>query len=159
MSIRNPSLADRRYPAILAILEAKRCPAMPSVGDLGRHITADRSDEEIADAWMADPLCKALSHAYASIQRQAKRTVGFFIKCRVREYRRRPMMLEVLSPHLSCANGVRLIAWGEHLLERERLMPQRWFGFGGEVRSINARAVILLGRFYRRFEDRLRRVA
>lgn len=93
------------------------------------------------------------------LEAQARRTAAYIVKCRARVYRQRPMLLERLAPHLCCANGDRLIAWGEHLLGYERAHPQRWFGFGGEVRSINAKACILLGRYQRMFEDRERRAA
>lgn len=93
------------------------------------------------------------------LEAQARRIAAYIVKCRARVYRQRPMLLEILGPHLCCANGDRLITWGEHLLERESAHPQRWFGFGGEVRSINAKACRLLGRYRRRFEDRQRRAA
>lgn len=93
------------------------------------------------------------------LEAQARLTAAFLVKCRARRYQKRPIELEAVGPHLCCANGTRLIAWGEHLLEFEHPHPQRWFGFGGEVKAVNAKACILLGRYRRRFEDRVREAA
>jgi hypothetical protein len=43
-----------------------------------------------------------------------------------------------------------MIAVAEHLLSRARHDPQRWFGFGGEVTALNAKAALILGRVLRR---------
>lgn len=95
----------------------------------------------------------------ALMRQQARRTAVYMIKVRARRYLRRPVELEAIAPGLVSASGVRLIAWGEHFLEGERGRRRRWFGFGAEVPALNARAVILLGRYRRRFDGRLRRVA
>jgi hypothetical protein len=42
----------------------------------------------------------------------------------------------------------------KHLFETERQMPRRWFGFGGEVPILNAKAVMLLARNRRRAQLR-----
>jgi len=47
-----------------------------------------------------------------------------------------------------------LIAIAEHLLLAAAEDPQRWFGFGGEVKALNAKAALLLGRLRRRHEAR-----
>ena len=72
------------------------------------------------------------------------------VKSRARAYQRRPATLEALHPGLSFAEPVRLIAIAGYLVERESRSPRRWFGFGGEVSLINARAALLLGRTQRR---------
>ena len=61
-----------------------------------------------------------------------------------------PMALETLYPGLAVARPETLIAVAEHLLEIERKNPRRWFGFGGEVKALNAKAALLLGRTLRR---------
>lgn len=80
----------------------------------------------------------------------ARRAVAHLIKTRARHYARRPMTLETLYPGLAYASPDALIAIATHLVERERVSPRRWFGFGGEVNLINARAAALLGRVIRR---------
>ncbi len=80
----------------------------------------------------------------------ARRAVAHLIKSRARHYARRPMALERLYPGLSRVAPDRLAAIGAHLVEREARVPRRWFGFGGEVTLINAKAVCLLGRARRR---------
>ncbi|WP_219322894.1 hypothetical protein [Methylovirgula sp. HY1] len=66
------------------------------------------------------------------------------------------MMLESLYPGLASAPPATLIAIAEHLLETERRAPRRWFGFGGEITAINAKAALLYGRARRRAWDRRR---
>ena len=60
------------------------------------------------------------------------------------------MALEPLYPGLACASDATLIAVAKHLVERESRSPRRWFGFGGEVSLVNAKAALLLGRARRR---------
>jgi hypothetical protein len=88
--------------------------------------------------------------AAEAIAAQARRTATQMVKCRARDYARRPMALEVLHPGLAAAKPETLIAVAEHLLEAERKNPRRWFGFGGEVKALNAKAALLLGRAMRR---------
>lgn len=92
---------------------------------------------------------KALS-ADAGYGADARRAVSHMIKARARLYARKPMALDALHPGLSCAAPATLIAIAEHLVERETMSPRRWFGFGGEVSLINARAAHVLGRAQRR---------
>ena len=80
----------------------------------------------------------------------ARRSVAHTIKARARRYARRPQALDALMPGLGCATPATLIAVAEHLVERESNSPRRWFGFGGEVSLLNARAALLLGRALRR---------
>ncbi len=82
----------------------------------------------------------------------ARRSVQSLIKTRARHYSRRPGALEALHPGLSMAEPTTLVAIAEHLVERERRSPRRWFGFGGEVGLVNAKAALLLGRAQRRRE-------
>ncbi len=85
---------------------------------------------------------------------QARRTAAHMLKSRARAYARRPMTLDVLYPGLAAAPPEALIAVAEHLLELERKNPRRWFGFGGEVSALNAKAALLLGRALRRAKTR-----
>ncbi len=80
----------------------------------------------------------------------ARRSVIHMVKCRARHYGRRPQALEALFPGLACAPPDTLVAVARHLVEREAGSPRRWFGFGGEVSLLNARAALLLGRTMRR---------
>ena len=80
----------------------------------------------------------------------ARRAVCHVIKARARRYERRPAMLEALHPGLSIAEPATLVAIAEHIVERERGSPRRWFGFGGEVSLVNAQAALLVGRTRRR---------
>lgn len=80
----------------------------------------------------------------------ARRAAAHMIKMRARHYARRPMALDALHPDLSHATPGKLIAIAAHLVEREARSPRRWFGFGGEVNLVNARAALLLGRARRR---------
>ncbi len=87
----------------------------------------------------------------------ARRATCNVVKARARLYRRRPSALEALYPGLSMVTSATLVAIAEHLVERERQSPRRWFGFGGEINLINAQAARLLGRAERRQELRERR--
>lgn len=80
----------------------------------------------------------------------ARRAAAHMVKMRARYYGRRPMALDALFPGLSMATPASLVAIASHLVERESRSPRRWFGFGGEVNLVNARAALLLGRVQRR---------
>jgi hypothetical protein len=82
----------------------------------------------------------------------ARRAAAHMIKTRARHYGRRPLALDALHPGLGMAPPATLIAIAAHLVERESRSPRRWFGFGGEVSLVNARAALLLGRALRRAE-------
>ena len=82
----------------------------------------------------------------------ARRAGWHVIKARARFYARRPTALDILCPGLSTAMPATLIAVAEHLVDRELRSPRRWFGFGGEVGLVNARAALLLGRALRRVQ-------
>ncbi|GEM_PF-1585911 len=88
--------------------------------------------------------------AQTALRAQAKRTALALIKHRARAYAKCPMTLENVFPGLAAAEPETMIAAARHLIEKEKQMPQRWFGFGGEVLILNARAVLLLGRARRR---------
>jgi hypothetical protein len=93
----------------------------------------------------------ATSHdAAEALRAQARRTAAHMVKGRARDYARRPMQLEILYPGLAVADPKTLIAVATHLLGKEREEPRRWFGFGGEVSALNAKAALLLGRTLRR---------
>ena len=80
----------------------------------------------------------------------ARRSIAHTLKARARHFRRRPQDLDVLFSGLGRASPETLIAVAEHLVEREAFSPRRWFGLGGEVTLLNARAALLLGRALRR---------
>jgi hypothetical protein len=90
------------------------------------------------------------SHVDAALRAQATRTAVHLIKDRARTYAKRPMTLETAFAGLSAATPETMIAVGRHLIEMERQTPCRWFGFGGEVPIINAKAIVLFGRALRR---------
>jgi hypothetical protein len=89
-------------------------------------------------------------NAEAAFHAQAVRTAAFVVKQRARAYAKRPMGLETISPGLAAAAPETLAAMAKHLIEREKEAPRRWFGFGGEVPILNARAILLLARARRR---------
>ena len=84
------------------------------------------------------------------LRAQARRTAVFLIKHRARAYAKRPMTLEAISPGLAAAAPDTMVAVAKHLIETARQAPRRWFGFGGEVPILNAKAVLLLARVLRR---------
>jgi hypothetical protein len=64
------------------------------------------------------------------------------------------LTLENVFPGLSAAAPGTIIAVAKHLIAAERNAPRRWFGFGGEVPILNAKAVLLSARALRRDEGR-----
>src|ERR1700730_11454030 len=90
----------------------------------------------------------------AALRANATRTAVDIIKVRARAYAKRPMTLESVSPGLSAAAPETKIAVAKHLIAAERNAPRRWFGFGGEVPILNAKAVLLCARALRRDEAR-----
>ena len=89
-------------------------------------------------------------NAEAALHAQAMRTAVFLIKHRARAYAKRPMTLETIFPGLAAAAPETMVAVAKHLIESERQAPRRWFGFGGEVPILNAKAVLLYARARRR---------
>lgn len=85
----------------------------------------------------------------------ARRAAAHLVKAQARRFVRRPLALERLHPGLAAASPPTIIAVAEHLIERERTMPRRWLGFGGEVPLVNLRAARLLGRVLRRRDRRV----
>ena len=98
------------------------------------------------------PLARA--NVEAVLRVQATRTVVDLIKDRARDYAKRPITLENVSQGLSAAAPETKIAVAKHLIAAERNAPRRWFGFGGEVPILNAKAVLLCARALRRDEGR-----
>jgi len=105
---------------------------------------------------MTQPRASADTAALEAIRRQARRTAIHMLKCRARDFARRPFELENLHPSLAAASPNAMIAVAEHLLAAAARDPQRWFGFGGEVKALNAKAALLFGRALRRRERLLR---
>ncbi len=89
-------------------------------------------------------------NAEAAFHAQAVRTAAFLVKQRARAYAKRPMTLDTISPGLAAAAPETLAGMAKHLIEREKEAPRRWFGFGGEVPILNAKAVLLFARARRR---------
>ncbi|MGQ0446193.1 MAG: hypothetical protein ACT4O2_13975 [Beijerinckiaceae bacterium] len=96
----------------------------------------------------------ARANAEAALRAQAKRTALVLIKDRARAYAKRPMSLENVSPGLSAEAPETIIAIAKHLIALERNSPRRWFGFGGEVPLLNAKAILLSARALRRDKRR-----
>jgi hypothetical protein len=96
----------------------------------------------------------ARANVNAAIRARATRTAIDLIKDRARAYAKRPMTLENVFPGLSAAAPETIIAVTKHLIATERHAPRRWFGFGGEVPILNAKAVLLSARALRRDEGR-----
>jgi hypothetical protein len=84
------------------------------------------------------------------LQAQARRSSVFCLKKRARHFATHPMTLEGLYPGLSAATPETMIAIASHLLDTEAHMQRRWFGFGGELCALNAKAALLYGRVLRR---------
>lgn len=101
------------------------------------------------------PLSLAEAAVFAAIDAQARRSAAHLVKQRARAFARRPSELEALYPGLAVATPGKLIAIAEHLLESARNGRQRWFGFGGEVSAVNAKAALLYGRMLRRMTARM----
>jgi hypothetical protein len=76
------------------------------------------------------------------------------VKDRARRFAVNPLTLEAIFPGLANADPDTMIDVGLYLLAGEKKNPRRWFGFGGEVPALNAKAVVLLGRARRRLERR-----
>jgi hypothetical protein len=72
--------------------------------------------------------------------------VAALVKQRARALSRNPAALDAILPGLSGTGPEAMIEIARRLLDGERQRRQRWFGFGGEVRALNAKAVLLLGR-------------
>lgn len=96
----------------------------------------------------------ARANAEAALRAQAKRTAVVLIKDRARAYAKRPMLLENVSPGLSAEAPETIIAVAKHLITIEKNSPRRWFGFGGEVPILNAKAILLTARAFRRDKRR-----
>jgi hypothetical protein len=96
----------------------------------------------------------ARANVEAALRAQATCTAVDLIKERARAYAKRPMTLENVFPGLSAAAPETIIAVAKNLIATERNAPRRWFGFGGEVPILNAKAVLLSARALRRDEGR-----
>jgi hypothetical protein len=66
------------------------------------------------------------------------------------------MTLENVFPGLAAATPETMVAVAKQLIETERQAPRRWFGCGGEVPILNAKAVLLLARARRRWAKQQR---
>ena len=95
-------------------------------------------------------------NAETALRAQATRTAVALIKHRARSYAKQPMTLENVFPGLSAAAPETIIAVAKHLIATERHAQCRWFGFGGEVAILNAKAVLLFARVLRAAGERPR---
>ncbi len=86
----------------------------------------------------------------AALRTQANRTVAKLTKIRARTFAKAPLGLDELFAGLTDASPHEMIAIAEKLLALELKAPRRWCGFGGETPALNARAMRLLGRVWRR---------
>lgn len=91
----------------------------------------------------------AMKEAEAAIIARARASAFRTLKCRARDYRDRPARLEILYPGLSIADPRKMIAIGEALLHSEAAI-RRPAQIVPTI-LINAKAVILLGRYQRRY--------
>lgn len=92
----------------------------------------------------------------------ACRSVRSARKMRVRRFIKAPWHLDTVYPDLSRsdrADGLpcprKVVAVGQHMLERELSMPHRSKAFGGEIPLMQAQAVLLYGRALRLYARRL----
>ena len=93
-------------------------------------------------------------NAETALYAQARSSAVCLVKQRARAYAKRPLTLENVCPGLAAAAPETMLAMAKHLFETERQTPRRWFGFGGEVPILNAKAVMLLARTRRRAQLR-----
>lgn len=91
------------------------------------------------------PLSRAAS-SEPDLDAITRAAVAALVKRRARALARNPATLDTILPGLSGTGPDTMIEIARRLLDRERQKPQRWFGFGGEVRALNAKAMLLLGR-------------
>src|SRR5262249_38296425 len=80
------------------------------------------------------------------LRAQAVRTAAALIKNRARTYAKSPILLDTVSRGLSAATPDTIIAVEKNLILMKRNLPRRWFGAGGEIPLINAKAALLYGR-------------
>jgi hypothetical protein len=92
----------------------------------------------------------------AALRAQARCTAVDLIKDRARAYAKRLTTLDDVFPGLSAVAPETIIGVAKHLIAAERNAPRRWFGFGGEVPILNAKAVLLSARARRRDAERAR---
>jgi hypothetical protein len=85
----------------------------------------------------------------AEMVAKARHAAFAMIKRRARLFLDQPLRREAVAAGLWCASPECLIETGRTMLDNERKYPRRNYGFGGEVTSINASALIVLGRYNR----------
>jgi hypothetical protein len=94
-------------------------------------------------------------NAETALYVQARRSAAFLVKQPARAFAKCPLTLENVRPGLTAAAPETMLAVAAHLFEAERNTPRWWFGFGGEVPILNAKALMLLARAWRRAQSRL----
>lgn len=102
----------------------------------------------------------ALARAIVEMASCARKTAAREIKNRARlmlvSDEQVEKTLYSLDAHFAFQTPELLIRSALAALERERNSPRRHFGFGAEVPAINARAALLVGRFWRRHPEKKR---
>jgi hypothetical protein len=106
-------------------------------------------------------LAKAAQHAEreAELVLRARQSAFAAIRRRAHVYSRDALKLEAIAHGLSYASPECMIATGATILDHERRFPSRHFGFGDEVKAINAKAIMILGRYQRRMWSAIKRGA
>jgi hypothetical protein len=107
-------------------------------------------------------LLKRQRYAQAKQFKRAQRslkTLKTFLGRVIRDIARRIKGNEALEklfahPLMLAAAPETVIAVAKHLIAAESNAPRRWFGFGGEVPILNAKAALLSARALRRDEGR-----
>lgn len=99
----------------------------------------------------------ALQIADEQIKSAARRVTAFTVKHRARQFLKDSLRLEAIHHGLCCASPECLIRTGKTMLENERQFPTRNFGLGGYVPAMNAKALVVLGRYQRRMWAAIRK--
>jgi hypothetical protein len=86
----------------------------------------------------------------AELVTRAKQAASAAVRRRAKTYLSDPIKLESISHGLAFADPKSLIETGRTILANELRFPRRHFGFGSEQVAINAKALIVLGRYQRR---------
>jgi hypothetical protein len=96
---------------------------------------------------------QAVADFLGRVQLQARKSGREAIKRRLHYYLAWPEGLEAIWPSLSWADSTKMLGIVDMLIEDERRTPRRFSGVGGDIKAINLRAVMMLGRL-KRFQER-----
>jgi hypothetical protein len=98
-------------------------------------------------------LCREPYDPTEALHARARRTAAYMLKPRARLCASADAIGDSLSGARRSRAGC-LDRRRGYLLENERKNPRRWFGLGGEIGALNAKAALLLGRTLRRHRPR-----